>query len=448
MDIMKIYDILPTKLQNVACTLEGIRVRKKKYGRLTKKYLSGFFEREKWTYDKKCAYRDEQIQRMVEHCYQHVPYYKKLFDELEVDYKNIKTLDDLSTLPLLTKEVVRNNYQDFIANNISKNKCYHMHTSGTTGSSFEFLYTKEAYAKQWAETQRYEYRLGLTGRQWNAYFGGRSIVPKKRKSPPFYRLNYAMKEVMFSAWHMNETNYPNYIEGLEKYRPTFWHGYPSSILSLAQYMYDNDIKLSFVPKYIQLSSENVTEEQLNKIQKVFGVKPIQGYALTEQVATFREYPDGHMYVIEDLYAVEFIATTTPEVYKVVGTNLTNYAMPFLRYDTKDLVRYQETKNGREIVSIDGREEDNIKLSDGGVIRRLDFIFKGQTNIAEAQIVQKTVVLVEFRIVKGKRYSQKDEEILKRDIDAYLAGKISYKIIYVNEIPKTKNGKMKFIVSEV
>lgn len=447
MDIMKLYNRLPVCLQNVACTIEGLRVRRKKYGALTKKYLSGSMERDTWSYAQKCAYRDGQIRQMVEHCYYHVPYYHNLFDKLGIDYKSIRTLDDLEVLPILTKDIVRNNFKELIADNISERACYHMHTSGTTGSSLKFLYSKEAYAIQWADEQRYEHTLGITVDEWSAYWGGRSIVPKDCKKPPFYRINYAMKEVMFSAWHLCNENYPEYIKGLEKYKPEFWHGYPSSFLSLAQYMIDNNIRITFSPKYILLTSENVTDIQLDKMEHAFGIRPIQGYAMTEQVATFREYPDGHMYVIEDLYAVEFLKTDTPELYRVVGTNLTNYAMPLLRYDTKDLVQYRETAEGREIISIDGREEDNIKLRNG-VIRRLDFVFKDQINIIEAQIVQKTLDLVEFRIVKGKNYTQEDEKTLKHDIEAYLAGKIGHKIIYVNEIPKTKNGKMKFIVSEV
>lgn len=447
MDIMKIYDKLPVFLQNIACTAEGIRVKKKKYGALTKKYLPDFMERDGWSYTQKCAYRDEQIRVMLEHCYHHVPYYHKQFDDLGIDYTRIKTLDDLKVIPILTKDIVRSNYNELIADNVSEKKCYHMHTSGTTGTSLKFLYSKEAYAIQWAEEQRYQHHLGLTGKEWNAYFGGRSIVPKDKKKPPFYRVNYAMKEVMFSAWHLCEANYPEYIKGLDKYKPEFWHGYPSSILPLAQYLIDNNIQLSFVPRFIEITSENVTDIQLNKMERAFGTRPVQGYAMTEQVATFHEYPDGHMYVVEDLYAVEFLETDTPEVYRVIGTNLTNYAMPLLRYDTKDLVQYQETEKGREIISIDGREEDNIKLRDG-VIRRLDFIFKDQINIKEAQIVQKSLDLVEFRIVKGRKYSLEDDQTLKRDIEVYLSGKIEYQIVYVDEIPKTKNGKMKFIISEV
>ena len=448
MDIMKIYDRLPVFLQNMACTLEGIRVRRKKYGSLTKKYLPGFMERGRWSYQKKCQYRDKQLRKMVTYCYHHVSYYHQLFDKMGIDYRSIQKLEDLAVLPILNKKIVQEHYKDFVADNISERDCYHMHTSGTTGSSFKFLYSKEAYAIQWAEAQRYEHDLGLTGREWNAYFGGRSIVPKNCQKAPFYRVNYAMKEVMFSAWHLCNENYPNYIQGLEKYKPEFWHGYPSSFLPLAQYMIDHEVQLSFVPKYIQLSSENVTEAQLKKMEKAFGIRPIQGYSMTEQVATFREYPDGHMYVMEDLSAVEFLPTDEAGVFRVVGTSLNNYAMPFLRYDTKDLIRYRETEKGREILSLDGREEDNIRLRDGGIIRRLDFVFKDQTNIAEAQIVQKSFDLIEFRIVKGKNYSKRDEKILLQDATAYLAGKIQYRVVYVDEIPKTKNGKMKFIVSEI
>lgn len=448
MNLMRIYDKLPVFMQNLACSLEGVRVRHNKYGKRQKKELRKFMERNDWTYEQKCAYRDQQLQKMVEHCYNHVPYYHRLFDERGIDYRSIKTLSDLSVLPILTKKIVKENFDDFLADNIEKSELIPMHTSGTTGSCFQFFYTKQAYAAQWADKRRHDYNIGLTGKEWAAYFGGRSIVPKEKNCPPFYRINYAMKEIMFSAFHLSPDNFPNYIEGLEKKKLEMWHGYSSSFLALAQYMLENNIRLSYVPKVILLSSENTTDAQLNKMEQAFGVRPLQGYGMTEQVATFRQFPDGRMMVIEDLTAVELLPTDEPEVFRVVGSTLTNYGMPFLRYDTKDLVRYQETKEGRQILSIDGREEDCVKLSNGGVIRRLDFIFKDQKNIAEAQIVQKSLEMVEFHIVKGKDYSAEDEETLYRDIEAYLGKKIAYLVQYVDSIPKTKNGKMKFIISEV
>lgn len=105
-DTMKIYDLLPVWGQNIACTLEGFRVRNNKYGERQKKYLESFMSRSTWTYEQKCEYRDQQLQKMIEHCYLHVPYYRKLFDSLGIDYHSIRRLEDLQQLPILTKQIV------------------------------------------------------------------------------------------------------------------------------------------------------------------------------------------------------------------------------------------------------------------------------------------------------------------------------------------------------
>lgn len=448
MDVMLIYDRLPVWLQNVACTLEGARVNQRKHGKRVQKELKAFMERKDWSYPQLCAYRDEQLAKMVEHCYHHVPYYHDLFDRLGIDYRTIRHLEDLQQLPVLTKDIVRQNFDCLLADNVPKSELMFRHTSGTTGSGFQFYYTKEAFAKQWAEITRHYSSLGIDGTEWAAYFGGRPFVPKTSNRPPFYRINYAMKEVMFSAHHLCPANYPDYIKGLEWRELPFWHGYPSSMLLIAQYMLDHHIRLSYVPKAIMLASEGVTEAQLDKLEQAFGVRPFQGYALTEEVATFWEKRDRRMFVVEDISAVELVPIDDQGTCRVLGTTLNNYGMPFLRYDTKDLVTWQETPEGRQILTLEGRLEDNIKLRNGGVMRRMTFIFKDMKHITETQIVQKSLDLLEFRVVRGEHYGPEDEKLLHREIKAFLQDKIGYTVVYVDSIPKTKGGKMKFIVSEV
>ena len=91
MDVMDIYDRMPVFVQNMACTLEGIRVRRNKYGRRQKEQLVDFEARKNWNYQQLCQYRNEQLQRMVKHCYIHVPYYHELFDRCGIDYRMIRT---------------------------------------------------------------------------------------------------------------------------------------------------------------------------------------------------------------------------------------------------------------------------------------------------------------------------------------------------------------------
>lgn len=449
MDVMKIYDRLPVWGQNLACTLEGVRVNKRKHGKRVQNKIPEYLERGDWTYAQLSTYRDAQLSKMIEHCYRHVPYYHKLFKELGIDYHNIKTLDDLKALPILTKATVKDNFEDFLADNVNHSELMKVHTSGTSGSAFQFYYTKDAYAAQWADKTRYDRSLGLTGKEWAAYFGGRPIVPRKQTEPPFYRVNYAMREVMFSVYHLSQENYRNYIEGLESRKMEVWHGYPSSFLPIAQYMLDHHIKLSYVPKVIQLTSENVTTAEIDKMEKAFGVRPLMGYAQTEQVANFWQYPDGKYHIMEDLSAVELLPAGEENLYFVVGTTLTNYAMPFLRYDTRDLVAFEETAEGRFVTSVDGRAEDYIKLSNGDTIRgSVSFIFSDQPNVTEAQVVQKSLNLVEIHVVKAENYDSEDEKRLYQSIENCFNHLIDTKVVYVDHIPKTKNGKMKFIVSEI
>lgn len=445
---MQIYDRLPILMQNMAVSLEGYRIQKTRYDKTYEKIFKEFMSRNSWTYEQKCQYRDEQLQKIVKHCYETVPYYKKQFDEGGIDYRKIRCLDDLKVLPIINKQVVKDHYDEFFSKKYDKSKLISQHTSGTSGSGFTFYQNKEANASVWAHVWRGNYNIGLTREMWCGYFGGRSIVPKLQNHPPYYRINKPGRQIMFSAFHMRPEVLKEYYEVLNLRKPEWIQGFPSSLVPLAKYMEENNLKLSYTPKVITLSSENVTDYNVEKLYKVFGVYPMQNYAQSEAVATFRQELDKRMFVVEDFSAVELLPEGKNGLYRVIGTTLSNYAMPFLRYDMRDLVTYREISEGREILSLDGREEDDIKLKDGGTLRRLDFVFKDQNAILETQIVQKSLEMIEVHVVRGKKYSLLDEKKLNQDLKDYLAGRIAYKIVYVDKIEKTKSGKMKFIISEL
>lgn len=448
MDLINLYNSTPVFIQNIGCSIIGMHIQTKRFGRLFKDKLSEYMSRDEWTYEQLKEYRDKEIRKIVKHCYENVPYYKRLFDNLGINYKEITKLEDLHKLPILTKQEVKDNFSDFFATNIRQKELIKLHTSGTTGSGFQFYTTKEADASRWAEAWRGNAKIGVDIRMWRGQFGGRSIVPIDNKKPPYYRINYPAKQVIFSAYHMNEENLKYYIEALNKYKLEWLHGYPSSISLIAKYMIDNNIKLNYNMKHITLCSENVQEIQVNRIKKAFGIIPFQNYAQTESVAIFRERKDHKMFVSEDIAAVEFIKDDTSESYKIIGTTLTNYAMPFLRYDTNDLATYIETKEGRQILKVDGRNEDYIVLTDGSKVGRLDHIFKDLVHVKEAQFVQEKIGEVDVNIVKGIDYTDLDEKKLLEEVNLRLGNKIVLKINYVKTIPRTANGKLRFVISRI
>ena len=447
MNLMKIYNRLPAWCQTLAVSLEGLRIQKKRYNRLYDKQYQDFMSRNDWTYEQKCAYRDEQLQKMVKHCYETVPYYRNLFDQLQIDYRNIRSLEDLKQLPILNKQIIRDHYDEFISTDYAKENLIEAHSSGTSGCGFWFHLTKEAEAAVWAHVWRGNHNIGLDRGTWCGYFAGRPIIPPERKRGLCYRINYPGKQIMFSIHHMNDETFSKWVKALNRFQPQWLQGYPSALIPFATYLDSHNIRLNYTPKVITLSSENVSWAQEDYLHRIFGVYPMQNYAQSEAVATFRQRLDRRVFVDEDFSAVEFIPIEPNGLCKIVGTTLTNYGMPFLRYDTEDLATWRLTEEGREILSLDGRDEDNIRLPDGGVYRRLRSFIE-QPRVLESQVIQKSLDYIEIHVVKAWDFSEEDGRRLEQSVQSFLTDRIRWKIVYVDRVQRNKNGKVKFIISEL
>jgi phenylacetate-CoA ligase len=453
MDKMAIYYKLPIFAQNLACYYEGSRIRRNRFGKDFWRLLSEYESRNKWPYEQIAEYRDSKLREMIKHCYKTVPYYQKLFNEHGIDYNSIRTIDDLKVLPILTKQVINENFNDFISTAIPKNKMVLASTGGTTGSGFAFYTTKEAISEQWAVWWRYRRNLGIKFNTWCGSFGGKTIVPRDQQDPPFWRVNAPCKQIYFSGFHINQKNWKAYVDEIKKKEIKWLHGYPSNIANLASYIISNGVKIDV--EYVSIGAENLLDYQIQNIQQAFGVKPVQHYGAAEGVANISEKLDGNLYVDEDFSAVEFVQHDE-STDRIIGTSLTNWAMPFLRYDTGDLVptvnkdMLKETLYGRKVESIDGRQSEFLVLQDGTKISGAVFnlVFKEITSIKEGQIIQKDIDKIIVRIVKNNNYTTRDENILNKTLKERLGENVKFVYEYVDEIEKTVSGKLRAVVSEL
>lgn len=438
---MAVYNRVPVFAQNILCNLEGIRINKSRYSKQFYSELAFYEEHDKWDYGQKCEVRDKRLSDICKYSYEHTKYYKKEFDECGLNPYTIKRLDDISCLPIIDKQTVINNYEDFISDAYPRNKMITAHTSGTTGAGFVFLTTKEAQSSQWAVWWRYRRKLGIGMDEWCALFGGRSVVPLTITKPPYSRMNTPNRQEYFSTYHMNNKTLGWYVDEISQKHYRWLHGYPSMLSVLADYVIENSLQEKFSIKFVTTGAENLLDSQKEKIFRAFRVEPRTHYGMAEGVANFSENSSGDMYVDEEYAAAEFING------EVVGTNLTNFAMPLIRYRTKDLAMVSETKVGRKIISLDGRQEDFVTLKDGTKIGRLDHIFKDLVNIREAQIYQPDYKSIEVRVVKGSLYSKADEQRLKKEINDRIRD-MDIHIRYCEQIPKTQSGKLRFVISDI
>ncbi|MCF8096167.1 MAG: hypothetical protein K9J79_12495 [Desulfobacteraceae bacterium] len=453
MDKELLYLKLPIFLQNLACSIEGKRIQKNRYGGAFNEILQEYESRSYWDNDQVARFRGERLRSFIGQAFKHVPYYREMAGQLGLAEKDFAGLEDLQKLPLLTKSKVQDEYSRFLSGAITQNHCITSHTSGTTGGGLRFSVTKRAIQEQWAVWWRYRRWHGIDFNTWCGYFGGRSVVPLDQKKPPYWRYNRPGRQILYSGYHMNMENMGAYVDHLRKKRPPWLHGYPSLLTLLGSFLLDKKESLGYQVKWITIGAENLLPNQADIMERAFGVRPRQHYGLAEGVANISECPIGNLHVDEDFAAVEFIPNPEGLGYKLIGTNFTNPATPLVRYDTEDLVELEEGscpcgRPGRIVKNIDGRKEDYVTLKDGTRIGRMDHVFKDLINIREAQIYQSVPGSIQVRIVKNSSYNKADEKQLYQELVKRVGSDTNIEFLYVEKLERSNTGKLRFVLSEI
>jgi len=452
MDSEKLYLRLPVSFQNLVCSMQGWRIQRHRFGGKFHECLRDAEERLTWTPERFVAFRDARLRAFVGACVRQVAYYRRLFRERGIDPNDIRTLEDLRVLPVLTKALIQERPDEMTSEGVAAEERVPVHTSGTTGGGMKFFTTRGALQEQYSIWWRYFRLHGLQLGTWCGYFGGRSVVPLRQSRPPFWRRNRPGRQILFSAYHLSPETAPHYVAELRRSRPPWLHGYPSILALLAGLLSERGETLGYTPRWITTGAENLMPHQADVIRETFGRSPIQHYGMAEAVANFFQCPAGALHVDEDFAAVEFLPVTGEKGLRVVGTNLSNPAMPLLRYDVGDRVEIAAGAcacdlPGRVIACVDGRQEDYVILSNGARLGRMDHIFKDMTAIREAQIIQKAPGRIVVRIVRHPRYSENDATRLLAEFRKRVGDLAEVRLEYLERLPRSGNGKLRFVISE-
>ena len=420
--------------------------------------LARYRQRETCAPEKVRAWRDRCIREFVGYAAATVPHYRRLFRKSGIDAAQVRSLEDLKHLSVLTRHEVQTDPRRFVSE-ARPGPLVACHTSGSTGTGLHFPATWRAQREQYAVWWRYYSWHGLKLDTPCLYLGGRSVVPLRQQHPPFWRYNRPGRQILFSSYHLNSHTASAYLEEMRRSGATWLHGYPSMVALLANYALQHrwdgrrrEGKGGLALRWVTLGSENVLPRQIEAIRAAFGVVPREHYGMTEAVANISQCPEGSLHVDEDFAAVEFLPVGGNQ-YRIVGTNFTNPAFPLIRYETGDFATLTDAtckcgRPGRVVDRLDGRQEDYVVTRAGARLGRLDHIFKDMVNVREAQIRQSKPGYMTLHVVRGARYGQGDEQRLRRETVKRIDNQIDFEIVYVEALPRTAQGKLRFVVSDV
>src|SRR5690606_8617446 len=126
--------------------------------RFTREIFPLLAEAEGWAFlspEQVQEYRDRRLREFVMYCVDTVPFYRERFHAAGIAPDEMRTLDDLRHLPILTKQEVQDEYSRLLSQAVPARDRVIVHTSGTTGAGLRFASTRQALREQWAIWWRY-----------------------------------------------------------------------------------------------------------------------------------------------------------------------------------------------------------------------------------------------------------------------------------------------------
>lgn len=460
--MQSLYDKCPYGIQNIMLSSYGLYLNYQRYGRRFIQQSEEFGKMQWWDYDRLVGYQNTRLRNMIAHVYDNVPYYRKIMKKEGLKPTDIQSQEDLWKLPLLTREDIKKNFNDLIAESlgaVQKKRLIKGHTSGTTGSPLEFYWDRETCLINNVVHWRQKYWAGLQMHDRCAVLLGRTIVPIKQEKPPFWRMNYTHNTLWLSSFHLTSKNLPLYVQTLRELKPRYIEGYPSTLYILAKYLESKGETLELTAALT--SSETLYPYQRTTIENSFACKVYDYYGLAERVVFASECEShvGHHinmdYTITEVVNDNGSHVGTEKMGWIVGTGLYNYAMPLIRYKTNDIsaIKAKKCACGRAfplLEDVTTKAEDIITTGDGRFISSsiLTHPFKPLTNIVKSQIIQEDVKNIRIIIVKGPSYNNQDTELLISEMQKRVGADMKIHIEYTDEIPATASGKFRWVISRV
>jgi phenylacetate-CoA ligase len=453
-----VYDHSPIWWQNFMCTVAGhMRVRVR-YDKLFEQRRRFFREAGRWSLDESEAYQLEKLQHLARHAYEQVGYYRRLFDQVKLKPQDIRKLSDWQKIPTLSKDDIRCAGEDLIASGYNIKKLAVSQSGGSTGMPMVCYHDRECLADVYASFWEY-HRPGVKRSDPYATFQGMVLIPQSQKGGPYWRMNKAMNQRLYSIFHLSEETVSQYIEDINRFKPVYFAGYANSLYLLAKLAEEAGIVPQWAPKAVFSTSEQLLSSYKKTIERVFRTKVWDAYSQDEACGSISEYECGYYHYDRAYGYMEFKdkeAKGTRHVAEIICTGFLNDAWPLLRYRVGDLVEYEmvETcpkcgRSGPIIHEIRGRTGDVLITPSGRRFPHISLIVKNLRGVRQLQVLQKAREAITIRYVPAEDFQgNKDEKFIIESFQKAVNEPINWTAEKVSKIPRTQNGKFLSIINEL
>jgi phenylacetate-CoA ligase len=408
----------------------------------------------------------QALQTQLHHAYETVPYYRAAWTKAGVHPADVKTLSDLEAFPILTKADIRRHGKSLVSTNFDLATLRVKRTSGSTGVPLT-IYIDEP-AVQWKSA------CTLRADEWSGWRLGQRVA--KVWGNPDYR-HFGLKgrlrnllldrAVYLDTLNLTTERIAAFAQTIRRHRPGLIFGHAHSLYLLACSLRQSRIT-DIRPNGIISTAMPLHQWQRAVIEEVLGCPVTNRYGC-EEVSLIASECEQHQGLHVNADSVYLETPLIPEhadcgsfgrvdvrARPAIITDLTNRAMPLIRYQIGDRVvpssRSCPCGRGLPLIErIEGREADYVLTPTGQLISGISLTENFALLIpgtAQVQIVQESLTELRIRLVPDEDFGPESHRKIGQLVSETFGPNMQYAVEIVTAIPQEPSGKYRFCISKV
>ena len=408
-----------------------------------------------WPRERIQAYQLEKIRRLVAHAYEKSPFYRNRFDSIGLEPGDIRSFEDFRQIPPLTKQEIREHLGDLQASDLETRRPILTHTGGTTGAPLK-LYRCRATAdvREAVEWRTYQWAgFHFRDPKLNA-FAGRALDDS---GEPWYE----DPKLRTTSVRINDTDQATFELFARLYRarkPRLLIGILEFYRLLGRWLEEqgiDDIKVAAMFS----QGESITETDRENIQRWFGCRIYDYYGMRENAVSAGDCTGGSMHINSEFVYMEFETDGRPaksgEQAEIIGTSLTNYAVPLIRYRTEDIGEWLDhaCPCGRHLPVmkiVGGRARDFVMTPNRAVYicHHVSNLIALAPGIEAIQFYQPDQQRLIVRVQAETPLREDNLRTISEATAAIVHGELRITVEQVETIRRTARGKYRFVISDI
>lgn len=403
-----------------------------------------------------------KLKRILLHAHRNVPYYRRILTEVDIVTGNEVKLENFCNIPLLTKEIIREEGESLLSQDYKSRKPYDNTSGGSTGEPARFVQDTEY--DQWNIATKIYFNAVLGKQPGQAelkLWGSDRDIIEGNLTAKDRIINFLFNRKFFNSYRFDDDHIKQLVALNNRHKPVAYWSYMESAFELANFLLRS--KLDFhPPKFVISTIGPLTEEVKDRIETGMRCKVYNQYGSREVGAVACQCKEQQgLHTFPWWNYVELLndkgQTVDEGEGNVVVTTFHNFSMPLIRYDIGDVAVSggYECPCGRntfQLKKVIGRTLGYFRKADGSLVHSHFIVqalfFRGWIKKFQAIQDQLDRVLIRVELRGREKAPKEDMDDITRKIKILMGEACKVDFEFVGSISASASGKYVYTLCKV